>query len=206
MLRIITGAVVLITVAILLSCSRGPASDNGGADSPTEAYKRLYSAVKAKDTGAIEAVMTKATLEFAKGNAARTKQTMDQMVANGLTATTFSPTLPQIRDERINGNMGAVEVYNSKDNVWEDLPFIKEDGSWKLAIGELWANTFKSPGKSESVKEHEAANAMGNNMIQMNINANANVTVVRPQFPGQPSNSAQKPPSNVVPKPVTTPR
>jgi hypothetical protein len=208
MLRVITGIILLVAAAVLISCDRSSTSTPraaAGGDSPTDAYQKLYAAVKAKDTQAIEAVMTRSTIDFAKANAARTKQTMDQMVANGLTGTTFSPTLPQIRDERINGDMGAVEVYNSKDKDWEDLPFIREDGGWKLAIGELWANTFRSPGKSESQKEREATNAMGNNLIPTNINVNSNVTIVRP---GQNpiSNSVPRPPANVPARPAATPK
>jgi hypothetical protein len=189
MYKIIIGIVFLTAASILISCNRGSTAV-GSEDSPTGAYKRLYTAVKSKDTQAIEAVMTKKTIDFAKANAARTNQTLDKMLSNGFTATTFSPSMPQIRDERINGDMGAVEVFNSKDNIWEDLPFIREDGAWKLAIGELWAGTYKSPGKSQGEKEREAANASGNNMIPMNINANANFTSVRPaQSPKIPANS-----------------
>jgi len=205
MLRIISGIVLLIAAAALLSCDRN-STPGISEDSPTGAYKRLYTAVKAKDTAAIEAVMTKSTIDFAKANAARTNQTLDKMLSNGLTATTFSPTMPQIRDERINGDMGAVEVYNSKDRVWEDLPFIKQDGAWKLAIGELWANTFRSPGKSESQKEAEAANAMGNNMIPMNVNSNANVVMVHPGQNGTANNAKKTPMAVPPPKPVTTPK
>ena len=176
--RIIFGCISIVLSAMLMSCERQPSTNvsvNGsGGDSPTDAYKKLYAGVKAKDPEAIKAVMTLGTLEFAKANAARTHQTLEQMVANGLTSTTFSPNLPQIRDERINGDSGAVEVFNSKDNRWEDLPFIREGDTWKLAIGEMWAGKFKSPGKSQSRLDAEAANAMSNNMIPLNANVNGN--------------------------------
>jgi hypothetical protein len=178
MKRIIFGCIFIVLSAVLMSCERQQSanvSTNGaGGDSPTDAYKKLYAAVKAKDSQAIEAVMTNATIEFAKANAARTHQTLEQMIANGFTATTFSPNLPQIRDERINGDMGAVEVFNSKDNRWEDLPFIREGSTWKLAIGEMWAGKFKSPGKGRAQLDAEAANAMSNNMIPLNANVNGN--------------------------------
>ena len=70
--------------------------------------------------------------------------------------------------------MGALEVHNDKENSWEDLPFVREDGQWKLAIGEMFANTWKSPGKGQAEKEREAANAMSNNVVQGNAVANAN--------------------------------
>src|SRR5262245_54103438 len=82
-------------------------------DSPTSAYKRLYAAVKAKNTDSIKKEMTQKTLDFAKMAAERYGKTLSQAVENGFTATTFSDTLPSIREERIKGNMGAVEVWNS---------------------------------------------------------------------------------------------
>jgi hypothetical protein len=82
--------------------------------------------------------------------------------------------LPQIRDERVNGDMGAVEVFNSNDNRWEDLPFIREDGTWKFAMGEAWSKKFKSPGKGQAQLDAEAANVMSNNMIPLNANVNGN--------------------------------
>jgi hypothetical protein len=184
MKRIIFGIVLVTLTSILMSCG-GPASNvsntstntgasGTGGESPTDAYKKLYAAVKAKDNEAIKSVMTKGSLDFAKANAGRTNQTLEQILANGFTATTFSPTLPQIRDERINGDMGAVEVFNSKDNRWEDLPFIREDGTWKLAIGEAWFGKFTSPGKGQAAKEAEAANAMSNNMVPVSPNVNGN--------------------------------
>ena len=176
--RIIFGCIFIVLSAILMSCERQPSANvsttGAGGNSPTDAYKKLYAAVKAKDPEAIKAVMTNGTLEFAKANAARTHQTLEQMIANGFTGTTFSPELPQIRDERVNGDMGAIEVFNSKDNRWEDLPFIREGDTWKLAIGEMWAGKFKSPGKGQAQKDAEAANAMSNNMIPLNANINGN--------------------------------
>lgn len=190
MKRIIFGIIFLTFAAILVSCERPSTanlSTNGpGGDSPTDAYKKLYAGVKAKDSEAIKAIMTKGTMEFAKANAARTRQSLEQMIANGFTATTFSPTLPQMRDERIDGDMGAVEVYNSKDNRWEDLPFIRENGTWKFAIGEAWSGKFKSPGKGQALREAEAANAMSNKMIPLNANGNGN-------FRRGPNNTSKSP-------------
>ena len=88
--------------------------------------------------------------------------------------------------------MGSVEVWNSKDSRWEDLPFIKEDGSWKLAVGELFAGTFKieAVGRGRDFREKEAANAQDPNhgLIQggppgsnMGTTANANIKPIKPK-------------------------
>lgn len=172
MQKILLFVLVTAVAAAGIACQNQVSQTN---DTPTEGYKRLYAAVKAKDIEGIKKSMTAKTLSFAESVAARQNNPLEKVLENGFTATTFSETLPEIRDERVNENMGAVEVRNSKDNRWEDLPFIKEDGQWKLAVGELFAGTYKSPGAGRAQKEAEAANAAGNNnTIEMRPGGNAN--------------------------------
>lgn len=154
------------------ACGSGPdnseeASRPGGGATPTEAYKNLYNAVKAKNTEEIKAQLTSKTQAFAEMISQQQKAPIEKVLENGFTASTFSPSLPEIRDERIDGNMGAVEVWNAKDNVWHDIPFIFEAGAWRLAIGDEFGGTFKSPGKGRSTREREAANLSGNDQIEM---------------------------------------
>lgn len=147
-------------------------SQENGADTPTEAYKRLYAAVKSKDTESIKKQLTKKTVEFGAMSAQRYNNPLEKAYENAFTGTTFSDSLPPIRDERIKDDMGAIEVWNSKESKWEDLPFIKEDGSWKLAVGELFAGSFKSPGRGRDSREKEAANAIANTAVQSSPNIN----------------------------------
>lgn len=182
MKRIILLTLVLLVIAVGFSCggAEPPAPSGSGADSPTEAYKRLFAAVKSKDVEAIKAEMTAKTLEFAKMAASRNNTPIEKVFENGFTATTMTPNLPEIRDERIKDDMGAVEVWNTKDSKWEDLPFINENGGWKLAVGDLFADTFKSPGRGLDSREKEAANSNGQGMVPMQMPANANSNMVNP--------------------------
>ena len=164
----------LLTVLLLAALACDSINSAGPANSPTEGYKRLYAAVKSKDVEKIKAAMSKKTQEFAQMVAGRQNSPVEKVYENGFTATTFSDTLPEIRDERVSGEWGSVEVWNAKEKRWEDLGFVNEDGSWKLAIGEMFAGTFKSPGKGRAIKEQEAANLMSNNLVPMNMNTNAN--------------------------------
>src|SRR5258706_6923160 len=155
MLRSFLLLIILSVVAIGFACG-GQNATSG--DTPTEAYKRLYAAVKSKDSEAIKKQLTKKTIDLGKISMGRFKKTEAQAFENGFTSTTFSDTLPSIRDERVKDNMGSVEVWSSKESRWEDLPFIYEDGAWQLAICELFAGSFKSPGKGRDELEKEAAN------------------------------------------------
>jgi hypothetical protein len=167
MKKIILLALILACIAAVFSCSGDVNQSASGGDTPTEAYKRLYNAVKSKNTEAIKNTMTEKTVAFGKSTAAQYGTPEEKMFENGFTATTFSETMPAIRDERVKDNMGAVEVWNSRESHWEDLPFVLEKGVWKLAIGETFAGTFKSPGKGRDVVEKEAANAVNGPSVKV---------------------------------------
>src|ERR1043166_1286626 len=133
MKRILLLAGLLAALTIGFACSGPKAPADAGDDTPTEAYKRLYAAVKANDLTAIRAGLTRKTIGLAASSAKVAGKTEDEQIRNGMTATTFADELPPMRDERMKDNMGAVEVWNSKESKWEDLPYMIEDGRWKLA-------------------------------------------------------------------------
>ncbi len=187
MRKILALTLLLAAAAVAFSCGGGNTGTNGNSgsaqnpnDTPTEAYKRLYAAIKAKNTDAIRNEMSAKTKEFAKSVAARQNKSEAEVLSNGFTASSFAPTLPQIRDERIKDNMGAIEVWNDQDQRWDELPYVRESDGWKLAIGDLFAGTFKSPGTGQSIREQQAINATSpNNGMQMapvppgtNVNVN----------------------------------
>lgn len=179
--------VVLTVVLSGIACGGGGGNSSNTAqektcpaisDTPTGAYKRLYAAVKSKNNDSIAAEMSKKSQEFALGLAQRQNKPIAEIYVNGFTATTFAETLPEIRDERVAGCWGAIEVRNIKDQIWEDLPFANEDGMWKFAIGEMFGGSFKSPGKSQAVKEKEAANSARGNVPPANMTTNSNTSTM----------------------------
>ena len=175
MLRIFLLLSILGSVAIGIACSKDAAG--GGGTTATEAYKNLFAAVKAKDTEAIKRNLTKKTIDLGAMQSARAGTPIETVYANGFTETTFASSLPPIRDERIDGNMGAIEVWNSKNSSWEDLAFIKEDGAWRLAVGDIFSGGYKQPGKGRDEREREAANVMAP-AVRPNNNANSTTPTV----------------------------
>jgi len=119
------------------------------ARTPTEAYKMLFAAVKAKDVEKIKQLMSKNSLGLAEFSANQQKQPVEKILENGFLAPTLAASITEMRDERVKDNFGAVEVYNQKDKMWEDLPFVLEDGGWKVAVGDVFQETYKSPRKEK---------------------------------------------------------
>jgi hypothetical protein len=108
-----------------------------------------------------------------------------------------------MRDERIKDEFGAIEVWNEKDKRWEDLPFIKEDGVWKFAIGDMFKGSYQKPGLGQAIKEQEEANKTNPNLIPQappmnppangaaNSNANVNTVQVQPVKPALDKKNSQ---------------
>ncbi len=173
--------ILLSLLALGFACGGDVAKNGGGptvtgTDSPTESYKRVFNAVKSKNTETIKKELSKKTIEFGLMAAAKNETPIEKMYENGFTGTTFSDTMPKMRDERIKDNMGAVEVWNSKETRWEDIPFIYEDGAWKLAFGDAFAGSYVSPGHGQERRERDAANAAVNNAIPPVSNSNTNAS------------------------------
>lgn len=203
---IVTLSLILTFALLAVSCKdQNARQDNtaqtvdvanvGNAQTPTDAYIMLYTAVKSKQTDAIKKMMSEKTKGFAEGVAGQQKKPVSAVYENGFTATTFAPAMPQMRDERVKDNMGALEVWNEKDKKWEDLPFIKEDDGWKLAIGDIFAGTYEKPAKGQAQIEAEASNVnkmipYGNGNIdfnKMNPTVNSNIEVKKPmEMPKKP--------------------
>jgi hypothetical protein len=128
--------------------------------SPRATYTRLFRAVRAKNTEAIKNEMSRKTQEFAESVAKQKKQTVEQIYKNGFFASTITEKLPKMRQQIIKDKFAILEVWVEKDKKWEDVYFVSEDGYWKIAVGEYFADTFKSPGKTKSQLEREKKTAM----------------------------------------------
>lgn len=206
--KIFTLLIFSVLIFLNSSCRQQPAADAdpmGKAATPTEAYVMLYNAVRSKNTEAIRNMMSRASLKFVEGVAAQRKKPVAEILENGLYASTINPEMPEVRDERIrDGKYGAVEVFVKKSGQWEQAYFIKEDGGWKVAVGDLFAGTFKQPEPSQAQKQAQASNKMipyrpningtappGNQNAENPAGANAKVKTIEVE----PANRMAAPPA-----------
>lgn len=138
---IIVACLLAGTLALAGACK----SSGGSQSSPTEAYKTLYAAVHRKDVEAIKKVLSKTTIEFMTAAAGMQKKPLDDVIVNGTIESNLSPTMPELCKERIKGEWGALEVKGASGK-WEDVPFVLEDGQWKVAVGDIFKGTYQKPG------------------------------------------------------------
>ena len=118
------------------------------AKSPTEVLKTLNEASKTKDVAAIKNSVSKGTLNLIEETAKAQNTTVDDLLKKENGAP-FKE-LPEMRNEKIEGDSATIELKNTKSDDWETVPFVKEDGVWRLAL-DKYLDDFKKKA-TESMK------------------------------------------------------
>lgn len=114
-----------------------PTTPNSGP-SPTEAFTAYYEAIKRKDVEGVKNVFSKGTLSMMEDRAKKTNTSVDAVMKEGLeeAGKDVPAELPKTRNEKVDGDRATLEVRNDKEDKWELLHFVREDGKWKIAFDE----------------------------------------------------------------------
>ncbi len=105
-----------------------------GALSPTETLRALNEASKKHDPEAIKRYLSAGTLELLKESADKQKKQVDELLREEDGPPFLE--LPEIGKETVNGDKATVEIKGKEMEEFDELPFVREDGSWKVAVDE----------------------------------------------------------------------
>jgi len=115
---------VLALSVVLFGCgSQKPAT-------PLETFKTYVKAYKQKDMATMKLLLSDSTLKMHEREAKAQGTTVDDilkresMIGEGQKAVEY-------RDEKIEGDKATLQIKNVFGS-WETLPFIREDGVWKI--------------------------------------------------------------------------
>ena len=113
--------------------------------SPTATFKSFYEASKKKDAAGMRKALSKGTLDmFDKLAKAQNKSTDDML--KEVDKDDKSEKMPETRNEKITGDTATLEVKNDKTSKWDTLPFVKENGEWKIALDKFLEDMLKGLG------------------------------------------------------------
>jgi hypothetical protein len=113
---------------------------------PTATFKAFYEASKKKDAAGMKKSLSKGTLDmFDKLGKAQNKSTDDLL--KDVDKDDKSEKMPETRNEKITGDTATLEVKNDKTEKWDTLPFVKENGEWKIALDKFLEDIMKGLGE-----------------------------------------------------------
>jgi Domain of unknown function (DUF4878) len=123
-MRIWSRILIFSFAAFLISCGeQQPAT-------PLETYKTYTKAIKKKDTAAMRLLLSEATIKMDEQEAKAQNVSVDDVVKRE-TLFVESQKSVEYRDEKIDGDKATLQVKNSFGS-WETVPFVREDGVWKI--------------------------------------------------------------------------
>ena len=117
--------------------------------SPTETMRASNEAAIKKDVEAIKKFVSKGTLEQLEQSAKAEETTVDELLKDFLDVPSVE--LPEIRNEKITGDAATIEIKNNATNEWETMPFVRENGVWKIAYDKFLADLIQR--RNEELRE-----------------------------------------------------
>jgi Domain of unknown function (DUF4878) len=130
---------VLVMIFAVSACSLLNSS------SPTKTFKAFFEASKKKDTAGMKKALSKGTVDMFDKLAKEQNKTTDDML-KGLDKEDKEEKIPETRNEKITGDTATLEVKNEKTDKWDTLPFVKENGEWKIALDKFLEDMLKGLG------------------------------------------------------------
>lgn len=109
-----------------------PAPPKVVAQSPTDAMKALNEASKTNDVEAIKGLVSKGTIALLEESAKEKQTTVDELLQRD-DSMPFED-IPEMRNEKITGDKATLEIKNKLSGQFSTIPFVKEDGSWRIAF------------------------------------------------------------------------
>jgi predicted lipid-binding transport protein (Tim44 family) len=109
---------------------------SSGSSTPTDVFEAYYEAIKAKDVNAVRQLFSKSMVTMMEDQAKRSNKTVDEVMAEGLkqASAEVPETMPETRNEKIEGDTATLEIRDEKKDKWETIHFVKEAGAWKLSL------------------------------------------------------------------------
>lgn len=126
---------ILVAFCALFIFGCGAMTQKAPTATPTDTLKTFVEASQTKDIETIKKTLSKGTLDIIGKTAAAQGTTVDEL----LKKEGGSPVkeMPETRNEKIEGDTATVEVKNIVSGEFDTTPFVKEDGTWKIALDKL---------------------------------------------------------------------
>jgi len=159
---------VLFAAFSLAGCN----SKQLAADSPSNALKQYVAASQKQDIAAMKALLSKGSLELIEKSAKLQNSSADDLLRRE--SMVKIQKAPETRNEKIEGETATVEVKNETTGEFDMvMPFVREDGAWKLARDKYIADLMKKA-------NDEINRKLANSSLSTNVNSAPNVNANKP--------------------------
>ncbi len=110
--------------------------------SPTDVLKTYVEASDRKDLAAVKQTFSKGTLKMYEDAAQKRNLSVDEVIKDQFELASSADLKSKIQPgkETIEGDTATVEAKDNNTGELEKIPFVKEDGVWKIAFDKFMEN------------------------------------------------------------------
>ena len=130
--RKLTGILTLVLALSAVMFGTACNSKTAAGMSPTEVFKAYYDAEAKKDFTNVKKYLSKGSIDLMEIGAKQQGKTLEQLMKD---SPAVEGPAPQFSNEKITGDTATVDVSRQGQTV--SMPFVKENGEWKIAIDKL---------------------------------------------------------------------
>jgi hypothetical protein len=139
MRQILVFTLPLLILCCTLACSTEQQS------TPTIVLKTHIESMRKNDLAAIRQNLSSGTLKMteqaAQAQNISTDEVLEDMSRQANDANKDAAI--ETRNEQIAGEIASVELKNAATGTWDKIPFVKEDGRWKIALDKIAEEIIK---------------------------------------------------------------
>ena len=135
----------LLTLTLALAIFGLAACGGQQAATPTAAMNSQVAAMQKNDLPAMRSNLSQGTLQMIEKAAQAQKVTSDEVLASmsRQANTANKDGAIEIRNEQITGDTATLEIKNPVTGGWDKIPFVKEEGRWKIALDRFMEDVLK---------------------------------------------------------------
>jgi hypothetical protein len=121
---------ILLAVFAVFACG-GDGGESSKLRTPLDTLKAYTQAIKKNDVKEMKSLLSKGSLKMAQDEAKAQNVSVDEVIKR---EALFSPDQKTVefRNEKTEGEQATIEMKNSY-GTWDVVPFVREDGKWKIA-------------------------------------------------------------------------
>jgi hypothetical protein len=137
-MRVYKTIFLVLLAIVFVGCSQSPAPKE---ETPTGVLKKYLEAAQKKDVEVMKQTLSAGTLKMIDESAKKQGTTVEELLKKD--DGTIPKEMPETRNEQIQGDTATVEVRNGATADWDKIPFVKEDGKWKLALDKFMQDLMR---------------------------------------------------------------
>ncbi|MBA4123751.1 MAG: DUF4878 domain-containing protein [Acidobacteria bacterium] len=161
---------IIIALVALWFIGCGGAANAPQTASPTDVLKTYIEASDRKDLAAVKQTFSKGTMKMYEDAAQKRQISIDEVIKDQfeLASSAELKSKLELGKETIEGDTAMVEVKDNTTGNLERIPFVKEDGVWKVALDKFMEDLMNKMREEMNMPASNLTKPDGSNKSEVN--------------------------------------